>query len=283
MTHTARVRLVAVAAHRPAPARPRCRVGGAPRMWCPPTHRADRGASESSASERRRGPARVQGVPPVDDPPADGALPADVVIVARLCDRDEAMFTTLVDAWSSGMLRAARAYVADEHTAQDVVQEAWLGVLRGIPGFQARSSLRTWVYRILINCAKTRGVRDARTIPVSSLAPTDEDYGPTVDPARFRGTDDPYPGHWRSHPLAWPSPEDDAVAAETRRQLATALAGLPARQRIVVTLRDADGYTRDEVCELLSISAANQRVLLHRGRAALRATLEAHFAKGVVT
>ncbi|HZP15399.1 MAG TPA: sigma-70 family RNA polymerase sigma factor, partial [Nocardioides sp.] len=191
-----------------------------------------------------------------------GALPADVVIVARLRDRDEATFAALVDAWSSGMLRAARAYVADDHTAQDVVQEAWLGVLRGIDGFQARSSLRTWVYRILINCAKTRGVRDARTIPASSLTPTDEDYGPTVDPARFRGADDAYPGGWRTFPDAWPSPEDGALAAETRRTLATALADLPARQRIVVTLRDVEKYTSDEVCDLLAISAANQRVLL---------------------
>ena len=203
-------------------------------------------------------------------------LPGDPVVVARLRARDETMFATLIDAWSPGMLRAARAYVADDHAAQDVVQEAWLGVLRGIDGFQELSSVRTWVYRILINKAKTRGVRDARTLPGLGA---DDDHGPTVDPARFRGADDPYPGHWRSSPPAWPSPEDDAVAAETRRQLAAALAGLPARQRVVVTLRDVAGHTSDEVCELLSISAANQRVLLHRGRAALRATLERHWVK----
>lgn len=222
----------------------------------------------------------MQDVSPVDDPLADGALPADAVIVARLRDRDEPMFAALVDAWSPGMLRTARAYVADEHAAQDVVQEAWLGVVRGIGGFQARSSLRTWVYRILINRAKTRGVGDARTVPVGSLTLTSEDFGPTVEPARFRGPGDPYPGHWRSHPPAWPSPEDDAVANETRRLLLAALAGLPPRQRIVVTLRDADGYTSDEVCRLLSISATNQRVLLHRGRAALRGSLEAHWTTG---
>ena len=219
-------------------------------------------------------------MPEVDAATADHTLPADAVVVARLRARDEAMFAALVDAWSPGMLRAARAYVADEHTAQDVVQEAWLGVLRGIGGFQERSSLRTWTYRILINCGKTRGVRDARTIPVSSLAPTDEDRGPTVDPARFRGPDDPYPGHWRAHPSAWPSPEDGALAAETRSHLDAALAGLPDRQRIVVTLRDVEGYSSDEVCDLLTISAANQRVLLHRGRAALRAALESYLVKG---
>ncbi|BCJ46081.1 RNA polymerase sigma24 factor [Actinoplanes ianthinogenes] len=200
-------------------------------------------------------------------------LPGDPVVVARLRARDETMFAALIDAWSPGMLRAARAFVADDHTAHDVVQEAWLGVLRGIDRFEARSSLRTWVYRILVNKAKTRGVRDAR------LVPTGDDRDPTVDPARFRGSDDPYPGHWRSSPPAWPSPEEGAVAAETRRELAAALAGLPARQRVVVTLRDVTGHSSDEVCDLLSISAANQRVLLHRGRAALRAALERRWAE----
>jgi len=189
-------------------------------------------------------------------------LPGDPVVVARLRARDETMFAALIDAWSPGMLRAARAYVADDHTAHDVVQEAWLGVLRGIDRFEGRSSLRTWVYRILVNRARTRGARDARVVP------TGDDHGPTVDPARFRGAGDPYPGHWRSSPAAWPSPEDDAVAAETRRELAAALARLPDRQRVVVTLRDVAGHSGDEVCDLLSISAANQRVLLHRGRAA---------------
>lgn len=211
-----------------------------------------------------------------------GALPDDAVVVARLRARDEAMFAALIDAWSPGMLRAARAYVADEHAAQDVVQEAWLGVLRGIDGFEGRSSLRTWTYRILVNRAKTRGVRDARTIPVGSLGPTGEDHGPTVDPARFRGPDDPYPGHWRSKPAAWPSPEDEALAADTRRHLAAALDALPARQRVVVVLRDVEGRTSDEVCDLLELSAANQRVLLHRGRAALRAALETYLTTGAV-
>jgi RNA polymerase sigma-70 factor (ECF subfamily) len=223
----------------------------------------------------------VQAVATVDtaDAPSDDALPDDAVIVARLRDHDEAMFAALLDAWSPGLLRAARAYVRDEHAAQDVVQETWLGVIRGIGAFEARSALRTWVYRILINRAKTRGQRDARTVPVDDVGPL---VTPTVDPARFRGADDPYPGGWRTFPASWPSPEDVAVAAETRRHLAAALAGLPTRQRIVVTLRDAEGYTSDEVCDLLSISAANQRVLLHRGRATLRATLETSLTKGAV-
>jgi RNA polymerase sigma-70 factor, ECF subfamily len=222
--------------------------------------------------------ARVACVPA---PPDSAALPEDSVAIARLRARDEAMFAALIDAWSPGMLRAARAFVADEHAAQDVVQETWLGVVRGIGGFEARSSLRTWAYQILVNRAKSRGLRDARTVPVGSMVTTEEDCGPTVDAGRFRGSDDPYPGHWRSPPLVWASPEDDAVAGETRRQLAAALAGLPARQRVVVTLRDVNGYTADEVCALLTITAGNQRVLLHRARAALRAALESYLTTGV--
>jgi RNA polymerase sigma-70 factor, ECF subfamily len=208
-------------------------------------------------------------------------LPADAVVLARLRGRDESMFAALLDAWSPGMLRVARGYVADEHAAQDVVQETWLGLLRGLDTFEGRSSLRTWAYRILVNRAMTRGSRDARTIPLSSLVPTAEDGGPTVDPARFQSAHEAYPGHWRGQPDPWPTPEGEALARETRRYLADALAGLPARQRIVVTLRDAEGYSGDEVCEILDISPANQRVLLHRGRAALRAALEDRFAKEV--
>jgi RNA polymerase sigma-70 factor, ECF subfamily len=205
---------------------------------------------------------------------AVGPLPPDEVVVDRLRTGDEAMFAAMLDAWSPGMLRAARAFVADDHTAEDVVQEAWLGVLKGIGGFAGRSSLRTWVYRILVNTAKTRGVRDSRTVPVSSLGPTDEDRGPTVDPARFGCPGDPYPGHWRSAPDAWPSPEQAVVTTELRRQMARALAALPARQRLVITLRDVAGYTTEEVCAMLEISAGNQRVLLHRARASVRAALE---------
>jgi RNA polymerase sigma-70 factor (ECF subfamily) len=203
--------------------------------------------------------------------------PDDAVTMAGLRRRDEAMFTALIDAWSPGMLHTARAFVADQHAAQDVVQETWIAVLRGIDRFRGDSSLRTWAYRILINQAKTRGVRDARTIP-AGLA--DDDRGPTVSPDRFRGPGEAYTGHWRSLPAAWPTPEDGALNGEARRHLASALAGLPVRQRTVVTLRDVDGYSSDEVCGLLNISAANQRVLLHRGRAALRAALEEYLGEG---
>jgi RNA polymerase sigma-70 factor (ECF subfamily) len=201
-------------------------------------------------------------------------LPDEAVLVDGLRRRDERTFATLVDTWSPGMLRAARAFVADEHTAQDVVQETWLGVLRGIDRFRGDSSLRTWAYQILINRARTRGARDGRVVPAGLAG---DERGPTVSPDRFRGPGEAYAGHWRSFPADWPTPEDGVLGGETRRRLASALARLPVRQRAVVTLRDVEGYRSDEVCDLLSISAANQRVLLHRGRAALRAALEDYY------
>ena len=214
-------------------------------------------------------------------PAGTATLPPDDVLVSRLRARDDRMFAALVDAWSPGMLRAARAFVADGHSAEDVVQETWLGVLRGIGSFQARSSLRTWAYRILVNIAKTRGTRDARTVPMSSLTQVDDDHGPTVDPVRFRGPHDRWPGGWRSFPPEWPSPEQEVVAAEMRRHLAAALAALPARQRVVVSLRDVQGYGSEEVCTMLEISPGNLRVLLHRARASLRGTLEEGLGPGL--
>jgi RNA polymerase sigma-70 factor (ECF subfamily) len=184
------------------------------------------------------------------------------------------MFARLLDAWSSGLLRAARAYVATHESAEDVVQETWLAVLRGVDRFEARSSLRTWVYRIMINIAKTRGIRDRRTVPLADLADT-----PTVDPARFQGPDEPYPGHWRTFPQAWPTDVEAQVeTGELVARINAAIGDLPHRQRIVITMRDVDGYDADDVCAALEISAANQRVLLHRARAAVRGRLEEYFS-----
>ncbi len=202
-------------------------------------------------------------------------LPSDAQIVSRLCAGDEALFARLVDAWSSGMLRAARAYVSTRESAEDVVQDTWLAVMRGIDRFEGRSSLRTWVYRILVNTAKTRGRKDSRTLPFDEIgAPA----GPTVDPAAFRGADDPYPGHWKQSPAAWPSVESEVEAGELRRRIEQAVAGLPARQRVVIVLHDMEGYPSEEVCVVLGISPANQRVLLHRARAAVRAQLADYLA-----
>jgi RNA polymerase sigma-70 factor (ECF subfamily) len=203
------------------------------------------------------------------------ALPSDDAIVARLRAGDEAMFALILTAWSSGLLRAARAYVSTRESAEDVVQDTWLAVVRGINRFEGRSSLRTWVYRIMINTAKSRGVKDKRTVPMTDLTP--EDSGPTVDPARFRGPDDPYQGHWKEFPPQWPSVETEIESRQVRQRIEEAIGRLPARQRIVITLRDVESYSADEVCALLEISAANQRVLLHRARAAVRADLETYF------
>jgi len=204
-------------------------------------------------------------------------LPSDDALVTRLKGNDEAAFVLLLDAWSGGMLRLARTFVSTDDSAAEVVQEAWLAVIQGLGGFAGRSSLKTWVYRILVNTAKRRGLRERRVVPFGSLA-TDADDGPTVDPSRFAGVGDPFPGHWREFPAPWPTPEQATLDSEIRGQVAAALAALPERQRIVITLRDVEGYDSDEVCSILEISAANQRVLLHRARAFVRGKLEEYFA-----
>jgi RNA polymerase sigma-70 factor, ECF subfamily len=205
-------------------------------------------------------------------------FPPDQVLVKRMRDGDEAAFVLLVDTWSGGMARLARSFVKTNESAAEVVQDTWLAVIRGIDSFEGRSSLKTWIYRILVNTAKRRGVREGRTIPMSSLAPTDEDHGPTVDPSRFLEAGHRWAGHWREFPAVWPSPEQSALSGEVHAQVADAVAELPERQRIVITLRDVEGYTSDEVREILDISAANQRVLLHRARAYVRGRLETYFA-----
>jgi RNA polymerase sigma-70 factor (ECF subfamily) len=150
-------------------------------------------------------------------------------------------------------------------------------VLEGLRGFEGRSSLKTWVFRILLNKAQRLGGRESRTVPYSSLAADDE--GPTVDPSRFQGPNEPYPGHWREWPAPWPDPEDAALAGELRRRAGAALAELPERQRVVLALRDVEGYDAAEVCSILDITAANQRVLLHRARAHVRRRLESYVAE----
>jgi len=205
-------------------------------------------------------------------------LPPDDVLVARLGAGDEAAFTLVLDAWSGGMVRLARGFVSTPDSAAEVVQDTWLAVVEGIGRFEGRSSLRTWVYRILVNTAKRRRDRERRSVPWSSVVDTDE-AGPTVDPARFQGPGEPYPGHWREFPEPWPAPEDAALAGETRRLLVAALERLPERQRRVITLRDVEGCSAEEVCAILEISAANQRVLLHRARAIVRARVEEHYRR----
>ena len=180
-------------------------------------------------------------------------------LVFALRSGDEAAFVHLIDRYGPGLLRVASSYVRSRAVAEEVVQEAWLGVLRGIDRFEGRSSLKTWIFRIAVNVAKTRATREARSIPFSAL--TDE---PTVDPERF--ADD----RWQSPPTSFERLEErDAI-----RCLEAAIACLPAQQRQVITLRDVCGLSSTEVCQLLSLSPENQRVLLHRARAKARAAIE---------
>lgn len=199
----------------------------------------------------------------------------DAEVLARLRAGDNAAFTQLIDDWSPVMLRVARGYVASRQSAEDVVQDAWLGVIRGLPSFEGRSSLRSWTFSILINRAKTRGARESRVIAAASLT-CEPTGGPTVDPARFQGPSGRNPGGWTvaGLPQHWDEPEGAALRREAMEQLDKALDELPERQRLVVTMRDVYGMSADEACAALGVTPQNQRVLLHRGRAALRAILE---------
>jgi RNA polymerase sigma-70 factor (ECF subfamily) len=207
----------------------------------------------------------------------------DAALLQRLRARDERAFDEIVRSWSPIMLRVARGFVSTDASAQEVVQEAWLGVIKGLGSFEGRSSLRTWVFRILVNIAKTRGVKEHRTTPLSSLGPDDES-GPTVDPSRFRDVNDPeWPRHWTvaGTPQHWDvEPETGVLRAETRALVSAAVDELPERQRQVVVLRDVHGFESEEVCDLLGLTTENQRVLLHRGRAKVRAALETYYAGG---
>lgn len=194
-------------------------------------------------------------------------------LIAALRDGDQTAFAQLLDRHTPSMLRVARGYVPSHEIAEEVVQETWIALIKGIDRFESRSSLRTWLFAVMINIAKARGVKERRDSDAAIAAYT----GGTVDPARFRGGDDPYPGHWRPDdvPSAFPeTPEGSLLSDELVGVARRELDKLPERQRIVVSLRDMLGFDSAEVCELLDISTANQRVLLHRGRAAVREVLE---------
>lgn len=213
-------------------------------------------------------------------------LPPDTELVPLLRARDEAAFALMLDEWSSGMLRLARSFVATPDSAAEVVQDTWLAVIQNVDRFEGRSALRTWVYRILVNTAKRRRVLELRTVPMSSVSPDfqlGDETGPSVDPGRFQSAEEPYPGHWRQFPAPWTaiprSPEQYALGGELRTRLEEALAALPDRQRMVIILRDIQDIPADEVCAILDLSASNQRVLLHRARASVRARLEVYLSE----
>jgi RNA polymerase sigma-70 factor, ECF subfamily len=211
----------------------------------------------------------------------DASARSDVDIVAALRSGDERVFARLVDEWSPAMLRLARMHVASRETAEDVVQEGWIAALRGIDGFEGRSSLRTWVFQIVLNMAKTRGIKDQRTVSFSSAFR--DDGTPAVDPDRFQGPNEPNPGGWRQPPPPWPTPEGELLSKETRAVIDLSLGRLPDRQRAVIDLRDIDGLEPAEVCALLDLTPGNQRILLHRARSAVRRELEVYFGDSTET
>jgi RNA polymerase sigma-70 factor, ECF subfamily len=188
---------------------------------------------------------------------------------------DEEAFRALVREYHASLVRVARIYVSTQAAAEEVAQETWLGVLNGLSRFEGRSSLRTWIFRILANVAKTRAKRDGRTLPFSALQDPGRVPEPAVDADRFLDPEHPrWPGHWALKPEPWP--DDALVAAETRERLAEAIEALPATQRAVISLRDVEGWSSEEVRNALGLSETNQRVLLHRARSNVRAALESY-------
>jgi RNA polymerase sigma-70 factor, ECF subfamily len=186
---------------------------------------------------------------------------------------DEPAFLRLVNTHHSALVRLALVYAPSQEVAEECVQETWIAVLRGLDGFEGRSSLRTWICRILVNIARRRAAAEHRELPFSSLS----DAGPAVDPERFFRSG-PNAGHWASPPRAWSVPEQEALSRELRVVVAEAIAALPPNQRVVITLRDVEGWESAEVSALLEIEPGNQRVLLHRARSRVRAALERYLA-----
>lgn len=199
----------------------------------------------------------------------------DDALVAALAAGDEATFSKLVAAWAPTMLRMARVQLASPALAEDVVQEAWLVVLRRLQDFEGRSSLRTWVLGIVVNIARARRRSERRSMPFSAR---DGDGEAVLEGGRFLPDDHVrWPQHWALGPVPWPTPEQHLLEGETCGVILGAIAALPAAQREVVTLRDIEGWSSEQTCAALGVSAGNQRVLLHRGRSRVRLAVEDYF------
>jgi RNA polymerase sigma-70 factor (ECF subfamily) len=209
----------------------------------------------------------------------------DAELLARLRCGDELAFRTLVERYTALMLRVARLHVRDRQAAEEVVQETWLAVVKGLERFEGRSTLKTWLFRILTNRAKTRGEREARSIPFSALVTTDINADePAVNPDRFQGAAERWPGGWSFPPARWETlPQERLLSQETMQRVAQAIEQLPPAQRTVIRLRDVEGWHSDEVCEMLGLSHGNQRVLLHRARSKVRSALERYLGDEVTT
>jgi RNA polymerase sigma-70 factor, ECF subfamily len=193
----------------------------------------------------------------------------DARLVERLRAGDESAFAELVRTYHSSLLRVARLFVPTAALAEDVVGETWLGVVKGIDRFEGRSSLKTWIFRILTNIAKTRGQRESRSLPFSSLDDADGTFEPAVESGRFTPV-----GHWADPPRAWP--EERLISRETLEVIEDAIESLPPAQRAVISLRDVEGWDAEEVRNALELSETNQRVLLHRARAKVRRALDGY-------
>jgi RNA polymerase sigma-70 factor (ECF subfamily) len=211
------------------------------------------------------------------EPPAAGRQAGEPL--AALRRGDEQAFRDLVGAHQSALLRLALVYAPSRAVAEEIVQETWLAVLGGLDGFQGRASLRTWISRILVNIARRRSGKEARSVPFSALPAHDGhvegDAGePAVDPSRFLA-EGPYAGHWASFPDDWSGvPERALLSGETSAVAQEAIARLSSAQRTVITLRDLEGWTAQEVSDLMGVTEGNQRVLLHRARGKVRQALE---------
>ena len=208
-------------------------------------------------------------------------MSSESALLAAVRSGDEDAFNALVDAYGTVMHRVALTFVRSSAVADEVVQEAWLGALRGLDRFEGRSALKTWLLRIVANIARTHALREARAVPFSSLELAREasEYEPALPVERFQGPEGQHPQRWVSFPLSWSTePESALLSAETRKLIADTIARLPDGQRIVISLRDVEGWDSAEVCSVLELSETNQRVLLHRARSRVRAALEAYLS-----
>ena len=206
------------------------------------------------------------------------ARAAESELLEALRAGDEDAFAQLVREYQPSLVRVARIYVPTQAAAEEVAQETWLGVLKGLDRFEGRSSLRTWIFRILTNIAKTRAQRDGRTLPFSALQDPGRVPEAAVDADRFLDSEHPrWPGHWASKPQSWDTiPEERLLGRETRAVIEEAIEALPANQRAVISLRDIEGWSSEEVRNTLDLSETNQRVLLHRARSKVRRALESY-------
>ncbi len=217
------------------------------------------------------------------EPPRSSAAAEELGLLDRLRKGDEVAFTSLVDRYHASLIRLAMAHVSDRSIAEEVVQETWMGVLEGLDRFEGRSSLKTWIFRIVTNKAKTRGVRESRQVCFSTAGASEEDLEePAVDPSRFRTS-----GHWADYWASYPQPWDEAtpekllLTKEGSTFLEQAIEALPSNLRQVLILRDVEGLSSKEVCAMLAVSEANQRVLLHRARSRVRRALEQYLEGGI--